>query len=222
MRRFFFIFLFALTALFFTACSSSDDDDNGGGGSTLSYPDPKGIGITVSYRDTSIYKTFEVDQTALNDYKGRLEGDGWTCSTTGTDTDCETKVTVSEASYDLEVNLYELGGDYYITRSIYSTSAESLPSDSIFESEFPSVAGTLSKYGDDYYITFDDGTSRSTYLTAYKKALTDNGFTLEAGSLSRYTKTTGGTLIGVFVEVEDEPSAGIIGLDIGVDITIIG
>jgi hypothetical protein len=39
MKRFFFVFLFALTALFFTACSSSDDDDNGssGGGGDTSY-----------------------------------------------------------------------------------------------------------------------------------------------------------------------------------------
>jgi hypothetical protein len=220
MRRFFFIFLFALTALFFTACSSSDDDDNGGGGSTLSYPDPKGInGFPGSYKDTSRTITYEVaDQAALDAYENAWEekfGTG-TCTPSG-HVLCTYTLTVGGVAYDLKADLGTDGsGDFLITLEIYNDSSpENLPSDSIFGSEFPPVKGTVSKNTYNYFLTFADSGLRSTYVDAYKKALTDNGFTLEAGSLSRYTKTVGETTL-ISAHIEDENPG--FGLDIDVDI----
>jgi hypothetical protein len=173
MKRFFFVFLFALTALFFTACSSSDDDDNGGGGSTLPYPDPKGVaGFPGSYQSTSIDRLYDVATGADAEFKAAWTGKGsaWTCDTSGCD------ATVDGVSYKAQ---FPSGSEIKLSVQTTTSSTNALPNKSHFNN-FPPVtpvAGYALHEEFGYSIGFDTGDLRSTYQTAYTKALTDNGFT---------------------------------------------
>jgi hypothetical protein len=194
MKHFFFVFLFALAALFFTACSSSDENDNGG---IPAVPDPKSVnGFPGGYQSASRTKTYPAaGQGAFDAYKAAWEerGDVWTCDAAiGR---CVAAVSVGGVPYDFKAYMFiDSLGSYYIALSIHRASTATLPSGSIFESSLPPVADEASKNGYGFSLVFADAQARDTYKTAYIAALTNNTFTLQGSS---YYKDLDGTYLSV-------------------------
>jgi hypothetical protein len=188
MKRFFFVFLFALTALFFTACSSSDDDNGGGGGGNGigveagEFPNPADItGFPGGYSSTVIYKTYRAANTgaAFTDYIDAWEKNvGWTCDRSDpTGIDCSGTDTVESVNYNFGASLFEYSGIPLIGVSIENpNTSTTTPDESLYDS-LPPVGGSLVYYGYDYRINFANPTALTDYQGALVDELKKKGFT---------------------------------------------
>jgi hypothetical protein len=218
MKRFFFVFLFALTALFFTACSSSDDDNGGGGGGNGigseagEFPNLADItGFPASgYSSTVIHKTYRAANkgAAFTDYIDAWEKNfGSPCDRSDpTNIHCSGTDTVESVIYSFEAYLLEYEGTPVINVNIYNRSATTTtPDEGLFDS-LPSAGSSLVSYGYDYTINFADTTALAVYQGALEEVLENKDFTKDApdpddpGSIS-YSKKSGNKIVEVWFEV---------------------
>jgi hypothetical protein len=207
MKRLFFVFLFALTALSFAGCSSSDDDNGGSGGTPLApetvipSPDIEVPGISKSSisAERSIRYLFQKDSDRGNYFdilKKASAEEGWYCSDSG-GLYCSRNTTIDGETYSIVVS--ESGenddGKPEIRLNI-TYNGDKIPSESIFDKvDFHLEGAAKTKYsGYGVSYSFASSSYRSDYKNAYIEKLIEAGFEEDEGEYFKW----GGSPAGGF------------------------
>jgi hypothetical protein len=206
MKRLFFVFLFALTALFFAACSSgggggSSGSNDSNGGSIPSIEDtfpqlgdlPDTTPVPSSFGSSRSKEYKVANQTVIDEYFDALSGLTWlTCDASYEY--CDSTYTESSQNYDISINGYERYGEYFIRIQL---SSDVSIEDTLF-ANLPPVNGSI-EYGDmSFNYTFSANAEVEEYKDAYIELLEAKGFTEDTSYPGSYTKNLSGGYVAYF------------------------